>query len=116
MAATAGNGNCLITVSQVLTTREASRMRRAIKDALISAAALTTLVLTLVVFDPRVRQQLALRFAGTRPSADLMDAGIRARNLALVIVEVASDQSLGHAPLLVFVLASVVLVLFMVRV
>jgi hypothetical protein len=93
-----------------------SRLRRAIIDALISAAALTTLLLTLIVFDPRVRQQLSMRFAGARPSADLMDAGIRARNLAMVIVEVARDQGLGHAPLMVFVVASVVLVLFMLRV
>lgn len=72
------------------------------------------LLLTLVAIDDRVRQQLALRF-NARPATELVDAGTRVRDLATGVLEAARDQSIAHAPLMIFVLAAVVLVLFMLR-
>ena len=89
-------------------------MRRAFGEALVSAGALALLLLVLVAVDDRVREQVSLRIA-TRPSVQLASAGERVRDLTAVVVEAARDQSLEHAPLLIFVLAATVLVMFMLR-
>jgi|SoiMetStandDraft_2_1073263.scaffolds.fasta_scaffold08957_2 hypothetical protein len=90
-------------------------MKRTFGDTLISIGALATLLTMLVMFDERVREQVAMRFAGRTPSGELADAGHRMRDLASVVIEAARTQSLDHAPLVIFVLASTVLVLFMLR-
>jgi hypothetical protein len=51
----------------------------------------------------------------TNPTHELAAAGQQAQTLTAVIAEVARDQSLTHAPLLIFALAATVLVLFMLR-
>ena len=89
-------------------------MRRAFSDALMSAGALAILLLALVALDHRVREQISLRLTA-RPSVALANAGERVRDLTTVIVEVARDQSVEHAPLLIFALSATVLVMFMLR-
>ena len=89
-------------------------MRRAFGDALVSAGALAILLLALTAVDSRVREQISLRLSA-RPAAELANVGERVRDLTSVFVEVARDQSIEHAPLLIFVLAATVLVLFMLR-
>ena len=42
-------------------------------------------------------------------------AGSTARSLASVVIEAGRDQSLAHAPLLIFAMAAAMLTLFMVR-
>jgi hypothetical protein len=90
-------------------------MRRAFSDALISMGALAVLLTALVLVDDRVREQVSLRFSGTEPSTELAHASSRLRDLVTVIIEAVRNQSLEHAPMLIFVLAATVLVLFMLR-
>jgi hypothetical protein len=90
-------------------------MRRAFGDGLISMGALAAVLLALVAVDDRVRQQLSLRFSGSSASSELMHVTYGARDLVAVVVQAAKDQSLDHAPLMIFVLAASVLVLFMLR-
>ena len=89
-------------------------MRRAYSEALMSVGALAILLLALVAFDDRVREQISLRLSA-RPSVQLANAGERVRDLTTVIVEAARDQSVEHAPLLIFALSATVLVMFMLR-
>jgi hypothetical protein len=90
------------------------RARRRFGEALISAGALVLLLLTLVAVDDRVREQVSLRFR-TSPTADLVTAGTQVRDLASVVFVAARDQSVAHAPLVIFALAAAVLTLFMLR-
>lgn len=90
-------------------------MRRAFGDALVSMGALGAVLAALVAVDGRVREQLSLRFSGSSASSELENVGSGARELVGVVVQVAKDQSLDHAPLMIFVLAASVLVLFMLR-
>jgi hypothetical protein len=90
-------------------------MRRAFGDALVSMSALGAVLLALVAVDDRVREQLSLRFSSSSASSELENVGRGARELVGVVVQVAKDQSLDHAPLMIFVLAASVLVLFMLR-
>ena len=89
-------------------------MRRVLGEALMSAATVAVLLMALVSFDDRVREQLSQRFMA-KPSVQLASAGYQVRNITSVIVEAARDQSRAHAPMLLFSLAAVVLVLFMLR-
>jgi hypothetical protein len=90
-------------------------MRRVLGDALVSLGALAALLTTLVLVDDRVREQVSLRLSGTRPSDELVNAGTHLRTLVTVVLEALRDQSVEHAPMLLFVLAATVLVLFMLR-
>ena len=91
-----------------------AHMRRAWGEALLSAGTVMTLLLLLIAFDPRVREQVSLR-AVSRPSVEIVTAGAKVHDLASVLAEVARDQSSTHAPLLIFALAATVLTLFMLR-
>jgi hypothetical protein len=89
-------------------------MRRAFGEALMSAGTVTLLLLVLVAVDDRVRSELYGRFM-SHPTVQLAAAGQQARDLTSVIAQAARDQSIAHAPLLIFALAATVLVLFMLR-
>ena len=89
-------------------------MRRAFREALMSAGTVTVLLLALVAVDDRVRAAVSRVFT-TRPSMELAGTGQQVSDLTHAIAEAARSQSLAHAPLLVFALAAGVLVVFMLR-
>jgi hypothetical protein len=81
---------------------------------LMSVGTVVILLLTLTAFDVRVRDQVS-RLVTTPPRVEVASVGYQVRDLTSVIVQAARDQSLGHAPLLIFALLSAVLMLFMLR-
>ena len=89
-------------------------MRRAFGEGLMSVGALAILVLALIAIDDRVREQVWMRWSAPSP-AQLSNAGENVRDLTSVIYVAARDQSLEHAPLLIFGLGATVLVLVMLR-
>jgi hypothetical protein len=89
-------------------------MRRVFGDGLISIGAIAALLTILVAVDDRVRERFSGQFAAA-PTAHLAGAGSHVREVASVVFDAARDQSIEHAPLMIFVLAATVLVLFMVR-
>jgi hypothetical protein len=89
-------------------------IRRAFGDALISVGSLLALILTIASFDDRVRQQIVLHMAGG-PSAQVAGASGAVSSLAIVVFDAVRDQSIAHAPLVIFVVAGVVLLTFMLR-
>lgn len=90
-------------------------MRRAFSDTLISVMALGALVLILASFDDRIREQITLGVSPGHASAKVADASATVSNLTGAVVVAMRDQSIEHAPLVIFVLAATVLVLFMLR-
>ena len=89
--------------------------KRAVGDALISVGALGVLIAMLAAFDPRVREQISLRVSAGQPAAQVANAEATVRNLASVVFTAAREQSIEHAPLVIFVLLATVLFLFMLR-
>jgi hypothetical protein len=88
--------------------------RRFVNDAVVSLGALTLLIVMLVAIDDRVREQITTRFhAG--PTAQISDLGSRLQDVAAIVAVAARNQSIEHAPLVVFVVAATVLTLFMLR-
>ena len=92
-----------------------SRWKRTVLDGLLTIGPPSLLLVFLVVTDDRVREQLTLRVAPAHVSHTLAAAGSTARGLAAVLVEAGRDQSLAHAPMLIFAMAAAMLTLFMVR-
>jgi hypothetical protein len=87
--------------------------RRAFSEGLISFGVLAMILATLVAVDERVREQFWLRWSA--PSAQISSAGANVRDISAVVFDAARDQSLEHAPLLIFGLTGTVLLMFMLR-
>jgi hypothetical protein len=90
-------------------------MRRAFSDSMLTAGGALGVVIGLVVIDERVRHEIAMQMTVARPSVELAGMGARFRDLAMVLMQAAHDQSLAHAPLVIFAVAGLVLFLFMLR-
>ena len=69
------------------------------------------LVFALVAIDPRVRDYVGTFIGGATPAA----AGRGLQDVFSVIVMAVRDQSIDHAPMMIFVVAATVLFLGMVR-
>lgn len=92
-----------------------SDVRRVLGDAMLSAAALVLLLAALVSIDERVREHV---LSLTRPdamSATVQNMSGHARTTVAVLAEAAKDQSIEHAPLVIFAVAGSALVLAMLR-
>jgi hypothetical protein len=89
-------------------------MRRLVREALMSVGTVVLLLLVLIAVDDRVRDQVMRRVVA-HPSMEVESVWRQVTTFTSVIASAARDQSLGHAPLLIFTLAAAVLVLFMLR-
>lgn len=89
-------------------------MRRAFGEMLMSAGAVAVLLAALILFDDRVREQISLRVS-SHPTAELAAAGEQVKGLTEIVLDAARDQTIGHAPLVIFTLAATILVIFMLR-
>ncbi len=89
-----------------------SRVQRAWSDALVSGAVVIAVLIILMSIDVRVREQVRT-VVGTTSSVQA--AGGRLGEVGAVLFEAARTQSLDHGPMMIFVAAATVLVLFMVR-
>ena len=90
-------------------------MRRFHKDALVSAGALLIVLAALMAVDGRVREQVADVFSGATSTQSVASAGGGLQHVAGILFSAARDQSIDHAPMVLFVVAATVLVLFMLR-
>jgi hypothetical protein len=97
--------------------KQALHARRGqLSGGLTALGGLLAVVVGLAIIDYRVRDHLAGLVAGRRlPSGELASFGARLQDLLLVVLQAVRDQSLDHAPLVIFALAATVLVLFMLR-
>ena len=90
-------------------------MRRVLKDALISLGAVLVLLVALVSIDERVRERVE-RLVTTPPSSsEIVGVGSEIENVSTLMYKAARDQSVEHAPMVIFAVAAVVLVGFMLR-
>jgi hypothetical protein len=88
-----------------------SQLPRGLGEAVGSLICFTVLLGTLIAIDDRVRDRVTFELSG----ATLNSWGGQARSVTNVLIEAAHDQSIQHAPLLIFSLVAVVLVVFMLR-
>jgi hypothetical protein len=84
------------------------------RDWVASAAGFGAVLGTLVALDPRVSHRLSAFIAGG-PGGQFRGATDQAHALGTALLDALKDQSIDHAPLLVFTAIAVLLVGFMVR-
>ena len=80
-----------------------------------AVAGISALVLGLAVLDERVRVQLARVFSGKAPTDEIASVGNSFQQLMTVTWRAVADQSIENAPLVVFSVAALVLVVWMTR-
>ena len=90
-------------------------MRRANSDALISLGALALLLVALVSIDDRVRERVDRLLAAPPSSAEIAGVGNDIEKVSTEMFRAARSQSVEHAPLVIFGVAAVILVAFMLR-
>ena len=90
-------------------------MRRVLRDALISMAALAILLAALVAIDPRVREHVQGMARKDTLSADVARMNAEAHDAVTVMKVAAREHGLDHAALAVFVVVATGLVVAMLR-
>jgi hypothetical protein len=84
-------------------------------DALVSAGALLIVLVALMAVDGRVRSQVLNAVSGVSSPQAVAGTGGKVRYVAGVVASAAREQSIEHAPMVIFVVAATVLVTFMLR-
>jgi hypothetical protein len=82
---------------------------------LTAVAGAGALVLGLAIVDERVRTQLGRVLSGRTPSAEINSIGAQVKDLLTVFWQAVQDQSVENAPLVIFSVAALVLVVWMTR-
>jgi hypothetical protein len=94
--------------------RQLIRARR-MSGGLVAAGGLCALVAGLALIEERVPQQIARVFATRAPTPELSSGGRFLHELTVIVLQAVRDQTIEHAPLVIFGLAAVILVLLMTR-
>lgn len=89
-------------------------MRRAVGDALVSAAALLLLLIGLVSIDVRLRDRVT-QAVEAGPSVGFGHLVSQAGHVGSVILTAMHEHSISEAPMMIFIVAAVALVVCMLR-
>src|SRR5438445_5006616 len=90
-------------------------MRRPTSGGVTAGAGVAALIVGLAAIDDRVRDQFAMLIGGRGPTTEMIGVGARLESLVAVLAQAVRDQRMERAPLVIFALAALVLVLFMLR-
>lgn len=89
-------------------------MTRGFRELMASAACLTAVLLGLIAIDPRVRDRFVAAF-GSAAGTGAGEWTARLDALGGAVLQAAREQSIDHAPMLIFAAVAAVLVIFMLR-
>jgi hypothetical protein len=84
------------------------------RDVAGSLAGFVVVLVTLVALDKRVGERFSYAFSGS-PTEQVSTLAGRLQSLGDAVLMALKDQSIDHAPMLVFTAVGILLVLFMVR-
>ena len=90
-------------------------MQRPFSSGLAAAGGVCVLVFGLAAIDGRVREQIAFAFSHRGPTEEIVSVGSQLQEIAMIAAQAIRDQSIEHAPMVIFALAALVLVLFLTR-
>jgi hypothetical protein len=89
-------------------------MGRGIREFIVSAACLIAVLAGLIAADSRVRDRLTAAFS-TATHSGATEWTARVDAIGSAVLRAARDQSIEHAPMLIFAAVAAVLVVFMLR-
>jgi len=90
-------------------------IRRPFAGGLTSVGGVVALAIGLAAIDDRVRDQFARVFTSRGPTNEITTLGSRLNDMVLIAAQAVTEQSIAHAPLVIFALAAAILVLLMTR-
>ena len=90
-------------------------IRRSVTSGLTASGGVLALLVGLALIDERVRERLSRLFSSRAASGEIATAGARLQEMTEVLALAVRDQSIEQAPLVIFGLAAIVLLLFMLR-
>jgi hypothetical protein len=90
-------------------------IRRPFSGGFATAGGMVALLIGLAAIDERVRDQVALAFTRRGPTEEIASVGSWLQDMATIAAQAVRDQSIAHAPMVIFALAAMVLVLFLTR-
>lgn len=90
-------------------------MNRTTRSITTGASGFALIAGGLVVIDQRVREQVVAIASGGNASGELLSVGARLRELGLLAFQAVRHQSIEHAPLTLFALAALILLVLMLR-
>ena len=90
--------------------------RRPLSGVLTAVGGVCALVIGMAAVDDRVREQVMRLTRGEAPTGEVGDVGAQRGVLASVVAQGVHDQSIAHAPMVMFAVAGTVLVVFMLRI
>jgi hypothetical protein len=90
-------------------------IRRPFSSGLAAAGGICALLIGLAAIDDRVRDQMSLAFARRGPTEEIATVGSQVQDMVAIVAQAVRDQSIENAPMVIFALAAMVLVLFMTR-
>ena len=82
----------------------------------MAAGGVCALLIGLAAIDDRVHDQVARVVARQGPTAEMASIGSRLEEVGVIVANAMRDQSLEHAPMVIFAVAALVLVLFLTRI
>jgi hypothetical protein len=89
--------------------------RPSIYGGFTAVAGAGALILGLAIVDDRVRTQLGRVVSGHAPSSEIASIGAQIQDLLRITWQAIQDQSVENAPLVIFSIAALVLVVWMTR-
>jgi hypothetical protein len=90
-------------------------IRRRFSGALTTAGGLCALLVGLAAIDVRVRDQIARAFTGRAPTEELTTVGSQLNGIVHIAAQAVRDQSIEHAPMVIFALVGALLLLLLTR-
>ena len=90
-------------------------IRRPFAGVWTTAGGLCALLIGLAAIDDRVRDQIAGAFTSRGPAGEIATFGSRLNEIALIAIQALRDQSIEHAPLVIFALTAGILLVLMTR-
>jgi hypothetical protein len=88
---------------------------RHVRSFLAAAASLLVLAGGLAIIDERVRFSFMQMIEGGGPTGEVSAAASSLEDMTYLVLSAIRDQSIEHAPLTLFAIGALVLVLFMTR-
>ena len=90
-------------------------IRRPFAGVWATAGGLCALLIGLAAIDERVREQIARTFTTRGPANEIATFGSRVNDMAMIAAQAMRDQSIEHAPLVIFALTAGILLVLMTR-
>jgi len=92
-----------------------AQMQSRVRGGLAAAGSLTAIVAGMMLINDRVHVQVEHVLAGRGPSAEVSASAHQLQDALVLSLDALRDQSIAHAPLTIFALAAIVLLLVMLR-